>query len=81
MATRSAKETSVETNTARSPSRRAVSQRLESLQRAGLTHISKSSQPPVNAQTPKALHKPSEESLEVIAAEVGQRVPFAGEKL
>ena len=70
MATRATKETRVETNTSRTPSRRSVSQRLESLQRAGITHMPKNSQPAAVSQTPKASQETSDESLEMIAAEV-----------
>ncbi len=76
MAVRNANEKNAKgkAKSTRTPSGRAVAQRLESMQRAGITHIPKAAQTPSTAQLPDADRQTSGEDLEIIAAEVAQCV-------
>ncbi len=67
-------ETNAKGKTTQAPSRRAVVQRLESLQMAGVTHIPKVSQSPRAAQSDAPERQSSGQDLEIIAAEVAQCV-------
>ena len=77
MPARNANEKNTKGKTTRTPSKRAVAQRLQSLQRAGVTHIPKAAQTPNTAQLPDADQQPSGEDLQIIAAEVAQCVRCA----
>ncbi|MBN2291212.1 MAG: uracil-DNA glycosylase, partial [Pirellulales bacterium] len=58
--------------TKRVPSRKAVIQRLRSLQNAGITHIPKASQKSESPQTSMDTQQMTDDNLEVIAADVAQ---------